>query len=469
MPLSPKTSFCTEDGFFVPALPPYDGTRALGGACVLPAFPDAHSHLLAYALSLTQADAAACRTPQDFLRCAERFARGQGLGAGELVVLKNAALLPEDGAVMHGARPLLIQSRSGHAGLCNEAARRLLRLRANVLREREFLAAARRVPLPEGERLRAVFCRAQDVYLSYGVTTAQEGLLSREMFPLYEQLLPALRLDVAAYPAPEDLDEARARFSAQAGARTAAGGSLHIGGVKIFLDGSPQEKTALLREPYAGGGYGTQTMTPAEVRDACRFAADRGAQLLAHCNGDGAAEIFLGALAALPEEARRAIRPVLIHGQILGNDQLDRVKALGVIPSFFSAHVREFGDAHLHNLGRERGMRISPAAAALQRGIPFTLHQDAPVCEPDPLDAAACAVLRTTKAGVTLEEAIAPSDALRAVTKNAAAQYGLSDRGDIAEGLRADFLILEGDPLRDIASARVKETFLRGRCVFSRP
>ena len=120
------------------------------------------------------------------------------------------------------------------------------------------------------------------------------------------------------------------------------------------------------------------------------------------------------------------------------------------------------------------GMPYPAAAAAVREKlssarVPFTLHQDAPVCEPDPLDAAACAVLRTTKAGVRLKEAIAPSDALRAVTKNAAAQYGLSDRGDIAEGLRADFLILEGDPLRDIASARVKETFLRGRCVFFRP
>ena len=44
-----------------------------------------------------------------------------------------------------------------------------------------------------------------------------------------------------------------------------------------------------------------------------------------------------------------------------------------------------------------------------------------------------------------------------------AAQYGFSRLGRIAAGYRADFVILEGDPLRDIASARVKETYLRGK------
>ena len=244
-----------------------------------------------------------------------------------------------------------------------------------------------------------------------------------------------------------------------------------MGGVKIFLDGSPQQKTALLRAPYEGGGMGVQTMSAAEVLESCRFASGRGAQLLAHCNGDGAAELFLNALEQLTPAARAGCRPVLIHGQILGDDQLERIKRLGVIPSFFVAHVREFGDTHLTNLGRARGMRISPTRSALVRGIPFTLHQDAPVCEPDPLDAVACAVLRTTRAGKRLAgQEISVLDALRAVTDHAAAQYGFGDRGRIAAGQRADFVILNRDPLacnaEDLPDLRVVETYMKGRRVF---
>lgn len=473
--------FCVEGGKFAPAEAPFDKVIDLGGAAALPAFCDAHSHLLAYALSLTQADGANASSAQDFIAAAERFARENGMGELDLVTIRNAGTLPDTAPLETCLRPLHIQLRSGHAGLFNGAARRLLGLGERaVLEEQNYLAATRRVPLPAGETLKAAFQRAQARYSSYGVTTAQEGILTREMFPLYEQLLPALTLDVVAYPAPADYDDARARFHTierEAGARGDTSGenelrgAFCIGGVKIFLDGSPQQRTALLRAPYAGGGVGVQTLSAAEVLDACRFAADRGTQLLAHCNGDGAAELFLNALERLSPAARAACRPVLIHGQILGDDQLERIKRLGVIPSFFVAHVREFGDTHLNNLGRARGMRISPTRSALVRGIPFTLHQDAPVCEPNPLDAVACAVLRTTKAGKRLAgQEISVLDALRAVTEHAAAQYGFGDRGRIAAGQRADFIILNRDPLacnaEDLPNLRVVETYLKGRRVF---
>ena len=473
--------FCVGDGKFVLAQPPYDEVIDLGGAAVLPAFCDAHSHLLAYAVSLTQADGASAVTAQDFIACAERFARENGMGELDLVTIRNAESLPDAAPLETCLRPLHIQMRSGHAGLFNKAARRFLGLGENaVLEEQEYLAATRRVPLPAGEALKAAFASAQARYSSYGVTTAQEGILTREMFPLYEQLLPALSLDIVAYSSPADYDDARARFrpkEREAGARGDNDGAndllgaFRVGGVKIFLDGSPQQKTALLRAPYEGGGMGMQTMSAAEVLDACRFSAGRGAQLLAHCNGDGGAELFLDALERLSPAARANCRPVLIHGQILGDDQLERIKRLGVIPSFFVAHVREFGDTHLKNLGEARGMRISPTRSALVRDIPFTLHQDAPVCEPDPLEAVACAVLRTTKAGKRLAgQEISVSDALRAVTEHAAAQYGFFDRGRIAAGLRADFVILNRDPLacnaEDLPGLRVVETYLKGRRVY---
>ena len=482
MPLSDEKQFCVEGNKFAPAEPPFAETIDLGGATVLPSFCDAHSHILAYALSLTQADGTGLASAQEFIACADRFARENDMGELDLVTIKNAEKLPDDAPLEACLRPLHIQMRSGHGGLFNGAARRLLGLGEQaVLEENAYLAATRRVPLPEGEALKSAFAKAQTRYLSYGITTAQEGILTREMFPLYDRLLPALTLDVVAYPSPADFDDALARFRTterEAGERGQActsvfmaQGTLTIGGVKIFLDGSPQQKTAFLRAPYEGGGSGVRTMSAAEVLDACRFAADRGTRLLAHCNGDGAAEIFLDALEALPPAARAICRPVLIHGQILGDDQLDRIKRLGVIPSFFVAHVRDFGDTHLKNLGEARGMRISPTRSALVRGIPFTLHQDAPVCEPDPLDAVACAVLRKTKSGRRLTgQEIGVLDALRAVTENAADQYGFGDRGRIAAGLRADFVILNRDPLacsaEDLPSLRVVETYCKGRRVF---
>ncbi len=84
-------------------------------------------------------------------------------------------------------------------------------------------------------------------------------------------------------------------------------------------------------------------MTDGQVLSAFRQALDRDAQLLAHCNGDRAAEQYLTLLAQAERDAgKKLCRPVMIHAQLLGLDQLERVKALGVIPSFV-AHVYHWG------------------------------------------------------------------------------------------------------------------------------
>lgn len=460
--LSGETSFCTDGATFCAPRPPFDERRDLCGAFVLPAFPDAHSHILAYALSLLQSDGARCRTAQEFVSAAEDFAAARNLANDALVTVKNADVLPEGGAFETHPRPLHVQMRSGHAGAFNAAARSLLGLAGGgVLEEGAYLAATARVPLPPQADILCAFKEAQEDYLAHGMTTAQEGFLSREMFELYEMLLRenALTADVVAYASPADFAEAKARF--------AGAFRFTVGGMKIFVDGSPQQRTAFLREPYVGGGTGMLEMDEQAVLSACRAAVREGTQLLAHCNGDGAAQVFLNALARLSEQERRLIRPVLIHAQIIGKDQLILMKELGVTPSFFPAHVFYWGDVHLENLGAARAERISPARTAAKLGIPFTLHQDTPVCPPDPLEAARCAVFRETSSGKRFPaEAIGAREALAALTENAALQYGFSDRGRIAAGLRADFVILDGDPVSALRTARVKETWMRGKCVF---
>ena len=80
----------------------------------------------------------------------------------------------------------------------------------------------------------------------------------------------------------------------------------------------------------------------------------------------------------------KALRPVLIHGQFLREDQLDSYKALGVIPSLFPMHTFYWGDWHLdHTVGPQAGMNISPTGWARKRGMIFSSHHDAPVAFPD--------------------------------------------------------------------------------------
>ena len=141
----------------------------------------------------------------------------------------------------------------------------------------------------------------------------------------------------------------------------------------------------------------------------------------------------------------------MVHAQLLGLDQLPRLKPLGMIPSFFAAHVYHWGEDHVRNFGWERASRISPAGSALALGIPFTLHQDSPVIRPDMIETLWCAANRRTRTGRVLGEAerIPVWDALRAVTANGAWQYfEEGEKGTISPGKQADFAILSGDPLK---------------------
>ena len=470
----------------------------LEGRALLPAFLDPHSHLLACAYARLQVPLGECAGWGEIADRLCRHVQERGVQPGEWV--KGTGY--DQNALAEGAapdrfcldracpnNPVVIQHASGHAGVFNTLAlERLGALNEDCGLERDgqgeltgrgeenpFLDLLGRIPMDGLEDVLRAFQGAQEEYASHGITTAQEGLLQPVMAPVYQEILRRglLYLDVNAYVPPADYDRLRGQFAQGV---SASPGTFQVAGMKIFLDGSPQGGTAWVREPYAGGGRGTSTMTDGQVLSAFRQALDRDAQLLAHCNGDRAAEQYLTLLAQAEREAgKKLCRPVMIHAQLLGLDQLERVKALGVIPSFFVAHVYHWGEIHVKNFGLDRAGRISPAGSALAWGIPFTFHQDSPVIPPDMLETIWCACVRKTKTGRVLgaEERIPVEAALRAVTQTAALQYGLErELGTLRPGKRADFVLLSGDPLRtppeELKKLQVERTIQRGRTIWSR-
>ena len=216
-------------------------------------------------------------------------------------------------------------------------------------------------------------------------------------------------------------------------------------------------------------------MSGQAVQEALMAAYHGGLQVLAHCNGDAAAEQFLQAVAAVEREFPdfRGLRPVMIHAQLLGLDQMEAVKRTGVLPSFFVAHVYRWGEVHIRNFGLARAQHISPARAALEQGIPFTFHQDTPVLPPDMLGTVWCAVNRLTESGAVLgaDQRIPVEDALRAVTVHAAYQYfEEARRGSLRPGKAADLVLLDADPFAvepdALRRVRVLETVKAGETIY---
>ncbi|MBW2282325.1 MAG: amidohydrolase family protein, partial [Deltaproteobacteria bacterium] len=199
-----------------------------------------------------------------------------------------------------------------------------------------------------------------------------------------------------------------------------------------------------------------------------------GLQVAVHGNGDAAIDDILDAFeAAQRKHPREDARHVVIHAQMARDDQLDRMRSLGLIPSFFTLHTFYWGDRHRTIfMGPERAARMSPAGGAVDRSLRFTLHADSPVVPMEPLRLVWAAVNRRTRSGFELgpEQRISPMQALRAVTIDAAWQHFEEDvKGSLEPGKWADLVILSGSPLDDperIDDLQVIETIVGGRSVY---
>jgi imidazolonepropionase-like amidohydrolase len=109
---------------------------------------------------------------------------------------------------------------------------------------------------------------------------------------------------------------------------------------------------------------------------------------------------------------------------------------------------------------RRLDARFACERRLIDSGVRYTLHSDAGV-RWTPIDRFALGL----RAAV-LELRLTPSEALRAATATAAEAIGLSDRGVLVAGKRADLLVVEGDPLADVACLeRVRAVMKAGRWV----
>ena len=238
---------------------------------------------------------------------------------------------------------------------------------------------------------------------------------------------------------------------------------LRLGRIKVVADGSIQGFSARLNWPgyYNGAPNGLWYTAPETMRDCYTLALREGVQVHTHTNGDEATELALDCIEAALQSAPRADhRFTLQHVQLANAAQFRRMAALGVGVNLFANHTFYWGDQHRAvTVGPERAERMNACASALREGVPLAIHSDAPITPLAPLFTAWCAVNRLTASGRVLgkHERIGVDAALRAITLGAAYSLGLDDEiGSIECGKRADFCVLDEDPLA-VAPERLKD------------
>lgn len=102
--------------------------------------------------------------------------------------------------------------------------------------------------------------------------------------------------------------------------------------------------------------------------------------------------------------------------------------------------------------------RFASERQTIEAGVPYTIHSDAGVGM-TPIDRFAqglrCAAV---------ELALTPAEVLLSVTRTAAEAIGLPDRGTLVAGKRADLIVVEGNPLTDLACLEKIRAVMKAGC-----
>ena len=487
----------------------------LKGNTLLPGFIDGHAHFASFSAQaigaqiLPPPDAGAkdisslieilkkWNTPENRALTGWIF----GMGFDDSVLEEKRFPTKHDLDQVSTEFPIMIVHISGHFAVVNSKALELLKINSTtknpeggiirrengtepngVLEELAAIPYMLKVLNPTSKKAADQFFEAgQEMALSYGYTTAQEGRAMEN----HELLVAAsqsgkLKLDVVSYVDYLFVD----KFMNSKWNSSNYHNHYRIGGVKLTLDGSPQGRTAWRTLPYLippDGAKKEYLGYPAIPKDSSVMAIYEKAfknnwQIHTHANGDAAMDQMIRTMKpVVAKYGNDDRRNVLIHGQYIREDQLDSFKDLDVIASLFPLHTFYWGDWHKQIIGDSLGNTISPTRTALNKGLKITIHTDAPVALPNLMRMVGISVDRKSRSGQVIgeKERLTTYEALLAITSWSAYQhFEEHQKGTLEVGKLADMIILEKNPLKvsakEIKKIKVLETIKDGVVVYKK-
>jgi predicted amidohydrolase YtcJ len=481
--------------------------RDLAGACLLPGFVDAHTHPLMLGQSASWVDITGTTSMVELVEKLRRHADGlppgapiRGFGYEQDVLGRQPTA--DDLDQVSSDLPVTLMHRSGHGFVVNHAALTeagiddatpppdgglIGRGPSGRLDGRVFDSACDLLTGPDGvkitnhgpnfhlgddpETLLAQLEAAQEIFLSAGITSvADMQVTAREMssfLALHEQ--GRLKMRVTMMVLSSYLDQIE-----KLGLGRLGDDFLHLGGVKLYVDGSLSSGTAYM--PTECCSDEEHLYHPPPIYTELLGRAHRlGLQTATHAQGPEAIHMVLDAV----ERAQnlwpgREMRHRIEHCAFPTDPDVARMKDLGVWPVPQPKQVIQFAAGIIKTYG-PIGERMYPYGSFVRNGVPVVLSSDAPVTVPDPMMAVWSAVTRQLDGGeiVGPDERIDQASALAGYTINGAAAIHREDEvGSIEVGKLADFAVLDRDPFTAtvdaLPSISVTETIVGGRTCWPR-
>ncbi|MEP7221480.1 MAG: amidohydrolase [Novosphingobium sp.] len=318
---------------------------------------------------------------------------------------------------------------------------------------------------------------AQEQLLKHGVTAVADMGTTIEEWQAYRRAGDAgtLRVRVVAYARGID---AMTLIAGSAPGPWLYDDRLRMGGVSLDLDGSLASRGAWLKAAYADSPtIGLPRLSGTQLRNLMSRAAMDGFQIAIQASGDAATGTALDAIAELAPTYTGERRWRIEHADLVNAADFARYGAFGVAASMQPARLTRALPIAEARLGPARLAGAHAWNALASGGARLAFGSDAPTSPPDPFAGMAAAITRQDAEGqpfggwqpqarVTREAALAAY-----TTQGAWAAFAERRFGRLAPGLRADFVLVDRDPLlaspSDLRAIRVLETWVGGQKVYA--
>ena len=473
------------------------------GMMVVPGFIDSHVHFISGGFGLSSVQLRDARTPAEFIRRIKAYAATLPPGAwvteGNWDHEQWGGELPRRDWIdsVTPNNPVWINRLDGHMGLANSAALRAAGVDATtkevpggtivrdasgaptgVLKDNAQSLVDRAVPEPPQE----VTDRAVDAafnYLAGNGVTSVHNMGTWGDLAAFERAQRSGRMKTRIYAVVPLASWEQLRDTVAARGRGDAW--LHIGGLKGFVDGSLGSHTAAMLEPFtdAPNDTGLFVNPPADLYAWTSGADKAGLQVIVHAIGDRAIRTQLDIYERVEREDGAKDRRFRIeHLQHIAPADIPRVASLGVIGSMQPYHAIDDGRWADKVIGPERARTTYAFRSLLDAGVRLAFGSDWFVAPATPIEGIYAAVTRRTLDGKHPDgwvpaQKITAEDALRAYTSGAAyAEFAEKEKGELANGMLADFVILDRDLTRiapeTIRDAQIVMTVVGGKPTYER-
>ncbi|MGJ8667693.1 MAG: amidohydrolase [Patiriisocius sp.] len=468
------------------------------GKTIVPGLIDAHAHLLNLGVTMQQVNLVGTKSFEEVVERVVTFqkekqaafitGRGWDQNDWEVKEFPNKKMLDS----LFPDIPVALTRIDGHAMVVNSKAIELAGITnktkvdggtvvlkdgklTGVLVDAPMELVWNIIPQESKEFYETALKEAEQVCLSYGLTTLDDAGLSREAIEAIDALQKNGEMNLRIYAMIANTPENLNHFLPNGIIKT---DRLNVRSVKVYADGALGSRGAAMRKSYsdAENHFGAMITPAARLDSLAMVIAAAGYQMNTHAIGDSANVAVLRAYKKALE-GKNDTRWRVEHAQVVTPVDFTEFSK-NIIPSIQPTHATSDMYWAEDRVGAERIKGAYAYKTLLENAGIVALGTDFPVEQVNPMFTFYAAVARKDlenypEDGFRKEEALSREEALKGMTIWAAyANFEEDEKGSIETGKLADFTVLDRNimeiPEDSIPKVLTVATFINGKKVYSR-